>query len=74
MAVDDLLVKLAKMFSKPKLQTVFLMNNYDVTIVVPKVMGVYSVFHLDAASIKGGETCRLVQVREENMVVSDSSC
>ncbi|PSS17563.1 Vacuolar protein sorting-associated protein 52 A like [Actinidia chinensis var. chinensis] len=39
MAVDDLLLKLAKMFSKPKLQTVFLMNNYDVTIVVPKEAG-----------------------------------
>lgn len=37
MAVDDLLIKLAKTFSKPKLQTVFLINNYDMTIAVLKV-------------------------------------
>ncbi|XP_022718270.1 vacuolar protein sorting-associated protein 52 A isoform X2 [Durio zibethinus] len=36
MAVDDLLMKLAKMFSKPKLQIVFLINNYDMTIAVLK--------------------------------------
>ncbi|KAL6526452.1 Vacuolar protein sorting-associated protein 52 [Orobanche gracilis] len=36
MAVDDLLVKLAKLFQKPKLQTVFLINNYDMTIAVLK--------------------------------------
>ncbi|XP_063937552.1 vacuolar protein sorting-associated protein 52 A isoform X1 [Daucus carota subsp. sativus] len=36
MAVDDLLVKLAKTFTKPKLQTVFLINNYDMTIAVLK--------------------------------------
>ncbi|KAG5564773.1 hypothetical protein RHGRI_000845 [Rhododendron griersonianum] len=38
-AVDDLLVKLAKMFRKPKLQTVFLINNYDMTISVLKEAG-----------------------------------
>ncbi|KAL0383299.1 UNVERIFIED_CONTAM: Vacuolar protein sorting-associated protein 52 A [Sesamum calycinum] len=32
MAIDDLLVKLAKLFQKPKSQTVFLINNYDMTI------------------------------------------
>ncbi|KAL9162689.1 hypothetical protein ABFS82_07G109500 [Erythranthe guttata] len=37
MAVDDLLVKLAKLFQKPKLQTVFLINNCDMTIAVLKV-------------------------------------
>lgn len=37
MSVDDLLVKLAKLFQKPKLQTVFLINNYDMTIAVLKV-------------------------------------
>lgn len=37
MAVDDLLIKLAKMFPKPKQQTVFLINNYDMTIAVLKV-------------------------------------
>ncbi|KAL6503309.1 Vacuolar protein sorting-associated protein 52 [Orobanche gracilis] len=36
MAVDALLVKLAKLFQKPKLQTVFLINNYDMTIAVLK--------------------------------------
>jgi vacuolar protein sorting-associated protein 52 len=37
MAVEDLLVKLAKMFTKPKLQTIFLINNYDLTIAILKV-------------------------------------
>ena len=37
MAIEDLLVKLAKMFPKPKLQTVFLINNYDLTIAILKV-------------------------------------
>ncbi|KAK1407641.1 hypothetical protein QVD17_39262 [Tagetes erecta] len=39
MAIDDLLIKLAKMFTKPKLQTVFLINNYDMTIAVLKEAG-----------------------------------
>lgn len=43
MAIDDLLIKLAKTFSKPKLQTVFLINNYDMTIAVLKV-NYYSFF------------------------------
>lgn len=38
MAANDLLVKLAKMFLKPKLQTGFLINNYDMTIAVLKVI------------------------------------
>lgn len=37
MAIDDLLVKLAKLFQKSKSQTVFLINNYDMTIAVLKV-------------------------------------
>lgn len=37
MAVDDLLIKLARTFTKPKQQTVFLINNYDMTIAVLKV-------------------------------------
>lgn len=37
MAVDELLLKLAKIFPKPKLQIVFLINNYDMTIAVLKV-------------------------------------
>ncbi|KAG6656240.1 hypothetical protein I3843_04G008200 [Carya illinoinensis] len=36
MAVDDLLIKLAKIFPKTKLQIVFLINNYDMTISVLK--------------------------------------
>lgn len=36
MAIDDLLVKLSKVFPKPKSQTVFLINNYDMTIAVLK--------------------------------------
>ncbi|XP_073290161.1 vacuolar protein sorting-associated protein 52 A-like isoform X2 [Primulina huaijiensis] len=39
MAIDDLLVKLAKLFTRPKLQTVFLINNYDMTIAVLKEAG-----------------------------------
>lgn len=39
MAVDDLIVKLAKNFPKAKLQTVFLINNYDMTISVLKEAG-----------------------------------
>ncbi|XP_076915943.1 vacuolar protein sorting-associated protein 52 A-like isoform X1 [Bidens hawaiensis] len=39
MAIDDLLIKLAKMFTKSKLQTVFLINNYDMTIAVLKETG-----------------------------------
>ncbi|OMO86945.1 Vps52/Sac2 [Corchorus capsularis] len=39
MAVDDLIMKLAKMFSKPKSQIVFLINNYDMTIAVLKEAG-----------------------------------
>jgi hypothetical protein len=41
MAIEDLLVKLAKMFSKPKLQTIFLINNYDLTIAILKVAILY---------------------------------
>ncbi|GFQ01439.1 vacuolar protein sorting-associated protein 52 a [Phtheirospermum japonicum] len=36
MAIDGLLVNLAKLFQKPKSQTVFLINNYDMTITVLK--------------------------------------
>ncbi|CAL8998031.1 unnamed protein product [Prunus brigantina] len=36
MAIDDLLIKLAKSFPRAKLQTVFLINNYDMTIAVLK--------------------------------------
>ncbi|CAI9112929.1 OLC1v1013440C1 [Oldenlandia corymbosa var. corymbosa] len=39
MAIDDLINKLAKTFPKAKLQTVFLINNYDMTISVLKEAG-----------------------------------
>ncbi|KAJ9707938.1 hypothetical protein PVL29_000147 [Vitis rotundifolia] len=39
MAIDDMLIKLAKTFSKTKLQTVFLINNYDMTISILKEAG-----------------------------------
>ncbi|KAF3452337.1 hypothetical protein FNV43_RR02770 [Rhamnella rubrinervis] len=39
MAVDDLLIKLARTFPKSKSQTVFLINNYDMTIAVLKEAG-----------------------------------
>jgi hypothetical protein len=38
-AVDDLLVKLARMFSRPKQQTIFLINNYDMILAVLKEAG-----------------------------------
>ncbi|KAG6518989.1 hypothetical protein ZIOFF_022476 [Zingiber officinale] len=39
MAIDDLLVKLARTFAKTKSQTVFLINNYDMTIAILKEAG-----------------------------------
>ncbi|KAE8682107.1 Vacuolar protein sorting-associated protein 52 A [Hibiscus syriacus] len=57
MAVDDLLLKLAKMFSKPKLQIVFLINNCDMTISV-----------LKEASPEGGK----VQQHFEEMLKSNT--
>ncbi|XP_039134435.1 vacuolar protein sorting-associated protein 52 A-like isoform X4 [Dioscorea cayenensis subsp. rotundata] len=39
MAIDDLLIKLAKTFTKPKLQATFLINNYDMTTAVLKKAG-----------------------------------
>lgn len=38
MAIEDLLGKLAKLFSKPKSQTIFLINNYDMIITILKVI------------------------------------
>lgn len=39
MAVDELIMKLSAQFRKAKLQTVFLINNYDMTIAVLKEAG-----------------------------------
>lgn len=39
MAVDDLLMKLANIFTKSKLRIVFLINNYDMTLAVLKEAG-----------------------------------
>ncbi|CAI0402966.1 unnamed protein product [Linum tenue] len=39
MAIDDLIIKLAKTFPKLKQQIVFLINNYDMTIAVVKEAG-----------------------------------
>ncbi|XP_010553243.1 PREDICTED: vacuolar protein sorting-associated protein 52 A-like [Tarenaya hassleriana] len=38
-AMDDVILKLAKLFPKPKQQIVFLINNYDMTIAVLKEAG-----------------------------------
>lgn len=63
MAVDDLLVKLAKMFPKPKLQTVFLINNYDMTISILKVIFLYSLcFKLRLPSIKANVHAKLIKI------------
>ncbi|CAA2987501.1 Hypothetical predicted protein [Olea europaea subsp. europaea] len=40
MAIDNLLVRLANLFPKQKLQTVFLINNYNMTIAVLKAEAV----------------------------------
>lgn len=56
MAVDDLLVKLAKTFSKPKQQTVFLINNYDMTIAVLKVW-------ITIFSLLGRHSCIKLEVK-----------
>ncbi|XP_043725105.1 vacuolar protein sorting-associated protein 52 A-like isoform X1 [Telopea speciosissima] len=58
MAVDDLLIKLAKMFPKPKLQTIFLINNYDMTIAV-----------LKEAGLEGGKT----QLHFEELLKSNTA-
>lgn len=58
MAVDDLLIKLAKTFSKPKQQIVFLINNYDMTIAV-----------LKEASPEGGK----IQLHFEELLKSNTS-
>ncbi|KAJ4706600.1 Vacuolar protein sorting-associated protein 52 A [Melia azedarach] len=58
MAVDDLLTKLARMFPKPKLQIVFLINNYDMTIAV-----------LKEASPEGGK----IQLHFEELLKSNTA-
>lgn len=47
MAIDDMVIKLAKTFSKTKLQTVFLINNYDMTIAILKVWISIYIFFMD---------------------------
>jgi hypothetical protein len=43
-AIDDLLVKLARMFKGQKQQTIFLINNYDLVLSVLKVSNqIYSI-------------------------------
>ncbi|KAB1210996.1 Vacuolar protein sorting-associated protein 52 A [Morella rubra] len=58
MAVDDLLIKLAKIFPKTKLQIVFLINNYDMTISV-----------LKEASSEGGK----IQMHFEELLKSNTA-
>jgi hypothetical protein len=63
MAVDDLLIKLAKLFPKTKLQIVFLINNYDMTISILKVrISICFSGKLDLLHVK----VELRGVREEN--------
>lgn len=57
MAVDDMLIKLAKAFSKTKLQTVFLINNYDMTISILKVwISIYVFFMSKTRSLMNQAT------------------
>ncbi|KAJ0026370.1 hypothetical protein Pint_06972 [Pistacia integerrima] len=58
MAVDELLMKFAKMFPRPKLQIVFLINNYDMTIAV-----------LKEASPEGGK----IQMHFEELLKSNTA-
>ncbi|KAJ0024935.1 hypothetical protein Pint_06981 [Pistacia integerrima] len=58
MAVDELLMKLAKMFPRPKLQIVFLINNYDMTMAV-----------LKEASPEGGK----IQMHFEELLKSNTA-
>ncbi|KAJ0086255.1 hypothetical protein Patl1_06945 [Pistacia atlantica] len=58
MAVDELLMKLAKMFPRPKLQIVFLIHNYDMTIAV-----------LKEASPEGGK----IQMHFEELLKSNTA-
>ncbi|KAJ0085103.1 hypothetical protein Patl1_06829 [Pistacia atlantica] len=58
MAVDELLMKLAKMFPRPKLQIVFLINNYDMTVAV-----------LKEASPEGGK----IQMHFEELLKSNTA-
>ncbi|KAJ0085288.1 hypothetical protein Patl1_06951 [Pistacia atlantica] len=58
MAVDELLMKLAEMFPRPKLQIVFLINNYDMTIAV-----------LKEASPEGGK----IQMHFEELLKSNTA-
>ncbi|KAK1323100.1 hypothetical protein QJS10_CPA02g01461 [Acorus calamus] len=59
MAIDDLLIKLAKMFTKPKLQTVFLINNYDMTITILK----------EAGSVSGKAQMHFEEVLKSNTTI-----
>ncbi|KAF3772392.1 Vacuolar sorting-associated protein 52 A [Nymphaea thermarum] len=58
MSVDDLLVKLARMFPKAKQQTIFLINNYDMTIAVLK---------------EAGTECEKMQLHFEELLKSNSA-
>ncbi|KAK0575818.1 hypothetical protein LWI29_007601 [Acer saccharum] len=58
MAIDDLLLKLAKTFTKSKSQIVFLINNYDMTIAV-----------LKEASPEGGK----IQLHFEDLLKTNTS-
>ena len=45
-AIDGLLVRLAQNFTTPKLQHLFVLNNYDMAISVLKVHASILIFHL----------------------------
>ncbi|KAH6812410.1 hypothetical protein C2S51_026172 [Perilla frutescens var. frutescens] len=68
MVVDDLLVKLTKLFQKPKLQIVFLTNNYDMMIAVLKSSDFIRLL-LDEDSSSRSE--RPITVSEVETIVKD---
>ncbi|KAH6778696.1 Vps52 / Sac2 family [Perilla frutescens var. hirtella] len=69
LAVDDLLVKLAKLFQKPKQQTVFAINNYDMTISVLKLKRSSSSFVFQEAGPEGGR----IQMHLEELLKSNTA-
>eukprot|EP00850_Spirogloea_muscicola_P000419 SM000002S05499 [mRNA] locus=s2:102884:106791:+ [translate_table: standard] len=65
-AVDDLLVKLARMFPAQKQQTIFLINNYDLVLAI-----------LKEAGVTGGRTLHLFEdllTSSSTVFVVGSSC
>lgn len=77
MAVDVLILKLAKLFPRPKQQIVFLINNYDMTIAVLKVSQIFVQTHTASLTYQWklvcSSTCNL-NFRKLDQKVVKSKC